>query len=244
MTHATPRPLKLTGEVMLDRRGYLRSPATQVGYRRGLKPANAGRKFPPEPLTADEVLRLLDQCGDTPTGRRHEAMIVLMWRTGLRCAEVLDLVSKDVDLDHGRLTVLHGKGDKRRMVALDIGTVNVLRAWEADRAELGLSRTDAYFPVLQGPTKGMRLGDAYLRELLHRLGKRAGIEKRVHPHCLRHSFAFWLLEQGVELAVISKMLGHSNLAITDRYANHINPATAIARMHQVAWPALPERSRR
>lgn len=220
----------------IDRRGYYRSPVTLPEYRKGQRPPNAGRKFPIEPLRPEEVYRLIDACGRGPAGRRNRALIVVFWRAGLRCSEALALYPKDVDLEGGRIAVLHGKGDRRRVVALDPAAAALIARWEHERAQLGLGGRNPYFCVISMPTMGQNLGDAYVRELFKRLAVKAGIDKRVHPHGLRHTYASYLMDQGVPLHHIRRMLGHSSLAITERYCDHLNPAEVVESMREVAWP--------
>jgi integrase len=230
------RTIRRTPEPTLDRRGYKRSPVTLPSYLRGQPSRNKGKRFPIEPPTPAEVYALMDQCEDTHTGRRNMAIIQCFWRTGLRCSELIALLPKDVDLERGTVTVLHGKGNKRRVVAVDPQACGWLREWEAERVELGLRRDQAYFPVLNGPTRGMPVHDAYLRELLKLLARNAGIEKRIHPHCLRHAYASFLLDAGMPMHFIGKMLGHSSTAITERYADHVNPARVLKAMRELEWP--------
>src|SRR3954465_13694111 len=92
-----------------------RSPVTYPDYRRGKPPANKGKKYPPEPLTDEEVFALLDACSPrSATGLRHRALIVVLWRAGLRISEALALYPKDVDVAGRTIRVLHGKGDQHR----------------------------------------------------------------------------------------------------------------------------------
>lgn len=233
-TSAAPPRLKLTPT--LDRRGYYRSPVTLPEYRLGKRPANAGRKFPAEVLRPDEVYALIDACGRGPAGRRNRAMIAVMWRAGLRCGEALALYPKDVDLASGRIQILHGKGDRRRVVALDPAAAAILERWELERGDLGLTGRHPYFCIISKPTIGLPVGDAYVRDLLKRLAVKAGIEKRVHPHGLRHTYASYLMDQGVPIHHIRRMLGHSSLAVTERYCDHLNPAVVIESMRSVTWP--------
>jgi integrase/recombinase XerD len=234
---AIPR-LTFTGETqLLDRRGNVRSPITLPAYHAGKPPANKGRKYPPEVLTADECYRLMDACGTRPAGDRNRALIATMWRAGLRCAEACALYPKDVELDRGRITVLNGKGSKRRVCAIDPGGAEILRAWEARRIEVGIPRTDAYFCVVTGASKGLPISTEQVRETFKRLRPIAGIEKRVHPHGLRHSFAAYLAELGVPLMHIQAALGHTSLAVTERYVSHLNPSVMLDTLCAVEWPS-------
>lgn len=221
-----------------DRRGYRRSPVTLPEYRRGRAPGNKGKTLRPEPLTAEEVFRLLAACGTGPAGNRNRALIALGARGGLRCAEALALEPKDVDLDRGRIHVLHGKGDKDRWVDFDPGGCAIVRTWMRERQELGLERRGTpVICVIQGPTRGQSVNAPYVRQLMHDLGERAGIEKRVHYHGLRHTYASYLLDKGVPLHVIKTMLGHSSVVITEHYADHVGNAAAMGMVRAlVDWP--------
>lgn len=231
------RPVR--SDDLLDRRGYPRSPITFPAYRLGQRPPNAGLRLPVEVLTGDEVHRLLEACGDGPAGPRNRAMLVLMWRAGLRCAETLALTPKDLDVSTGRVQVLHGKGDRRRLVAIDPDAIELLRPWLQQRQELGFTRIQPLVCVMQGPTAGLPLGHSYVRALCKQLAAAAHIEKRVHPHGLRHTYAAYLAEQGVPVHHIRRMLGHSSLAVTERYIDHLNPWQSVEVVRSVSWPEIP-----
>ncbi len=102
------------------------SSITKPGYRKGRSPANKGKTYPAEVLTEEQVRALLARCSATSSyGLRHRALITLLYRTGLRLGEALALRLKDVDLAVGSVTVLHGKGDRRRTVGIDPGATRV-----------------------------------------------------------------------------------------------------------------------
>lgn len=234
---AIPR-LKFADPVeFLDRRGYYRSPVTFASYRQGVTPPNAGRKFPAEVLTPEECYRLLEACGRGRAGRRNRALIVVMWRAGLRISEALALRPKDVDLEHGRIQILHGKGDRRRVVALDPAAAAICERWERERRGLEVTGRHPYFCIVSRPNVGDPVSDAYVRALFKKLADRAGIEKRVHPHGLRHTYASYLMDRGVPIHHIRRMLGHSSLAVTERYCDHLNPAEVIDSLRSLDWPS-------
>ena len=186
-----------------------------------------GRRLPPEPLGTDEVRRLVASCSTrAPTGVRNKALIVVLWRAGLRIGEALGLRVADVDGSHGTIRILHGKGDKSRLVGLDLEAIAVLQEWLDLRAELGV-----HSPWVFSTLQGNRLQTSYVRNLLPRLARLAGVEKRVHAHGLRHTHAVELRREGVDLAVISRQLGHASVATTDRYLNHLSPEMVIATIH-------------
>ena len=112
---------------------------TDPGYRRGQSPANKGKSYPAEVLTPEEVRSMLAQCSTTSSyGLRHRALITLLYRTGLRLGEALALALKDLDVAAGSVTVLHGKGDRRRTVGIDPGAIRVVDAWVERRRALGI----------------------------------------------------------------------------------------------------------
>jgi len=195
-------------------------------------PWNKGQKLPPEPLTPDEARRLIKVPSKrAPTGIRNRALLTVLYRGGLRISEALALMPKDVDADGGTIRVLHGKGDKSRTVGIDVGALAVVQRWIDKRKELGVTGRKPLFCTLQGGTIDAR----YVRALIPRLAKKAGIEKRVHPHGLRHTLAFELANEGTPLHVIQQQLGHSSLATTDRYIRHLNPKQVIDAMQSRKW---------
>ena len=189
------------------------------------------RRFPPEILTNDEVRRLLDACSRGPTGVRNRALIAILYRVGLRINEALDLFPKDIDLEIGAIRVLHGKGDRARTVGIDPAAGVTVDGWLVVRSKLGVDRTDPVFCT----HAGARMGDSYVRVLLPRLARRAGIEKRVHAHGLRHTHAAQLRAEGIDIGIISKQLGHRSIATTARYLDHIAPQQVIETIRRRAW---------
>lgn len=199
--------------------------------------SNRGKKAPAEILTPDELQRILEQCSDGATGVRNRALIVVGWRTGLRISEALDLRPSDLDATQHTVRVLHGKGDKARTVGLDTRAWSVVANWIEARGRLAIEQDAA---TLFCTLHGGRLDDRYVRELMPRLAKAAGVAKRVHYHGLRHTMAFELACENVPIHVIQKQLGHSDVAITSRYLNHVNPAEIIRAMRSRSWgPATP-----
>lgn len=194
-------------------------------------PANKGKRYPAETLTADEVRRLIRaSTGDSSTVVRNRAMVAVTYRGALRAAEVLALRPGDVDLDSGTVRVLDGKGHRPRTVAIDGEAVALVAAWAERRRSLGLNGRQRLFSTL----RGKRLDTSYLRRLLPRLAKRAGIERRVNPHALRHTRAKELAEAGTPMNVIRDALGHSTLATTDAYLRDVAPQQVIEAM-QGGW---------
>lgn len=219
----------------VDRLGRRRSPLMNGGKA----PANKGRKFPAEIYTTAEMGRLLRACGRRGLAcERNRAMIVLAWRCGLRVDELVNLHPRDVDLDAGTVTVRHGKGDKRRVVGIDPQAAAVVERWLQLRARLLGRRQAPLFCTISndrlGPGRPVHTNE--VRAFLQRAGRRAGIEKRMHPHGLRHTFAVELLREGVPVTHIQRLLGHTDLATTARYLDHLLPLEAVEVAHRRSWP--------
>ena len=188
----------------------------------------------PEVLTEQELGALIGQTNRrAPTGARNRAMLLVMGRCGLRVGEVTALQTKDVTKD--ALHVWNGKGAKDRTVPLDPQTRDAIERWQDVRRSLGI-RTRALFTtitnreegaanlgdgrVLEAATRrGKPVSDRYIRQMVARLAQRAGIEKQVHPHTLRHTAATVWLRQGLNLREVQTLLGHSSSVTTEVYTH-------------------------
>ena len=196
----------------LQRRGVVPADPT-VGLR-----APAGGSRLPRVLRQDELDALLDEppaaIDDDPPHRRlrDDAVIELLYGSGLRVAEVCGLRSDDVDLSAGTVRVL-GKRSKWRQVPLTPGAVEALGAWlRTGRSELVApgSPEDLVFLNLRGSA----LGPRDCRRILDRRAV-----DPTHPHALRHTFATHLLDGGADLRAVQELLGHSDLSTTQRYTH-------------------------
>jgi len=204
------------------------------GSAKGDAPGNKGRRFPPEPLAPDEVAAIIGGCSPRArTGIRNRALLTLLYRSGLRISEALALKPSDVDLKRHTCRVLHGKGDKATVRGFHPTATDALARWLDTRKALGL-RNGPLFCTLEGRP----VHDQYVRLLLGRLADKAGIEKRVHPHGLRHTFADELRAAGVDVVTISKLLGHSSIAVTSRYLDHLTNAQAVEALAAIELPPL------
>jgi len=190
---------------------------------------------PVEILTLQECESLIGVCSRrSPAGIRNAAVIAVLWRCGLRVSELTHLQVKDVDLDQHTVTVLHGKGDRRRTVAIDPRAAAVVERWLAARLKLKL-RSRWLFCTFSAGQRGAPVSDRYIRAMLKRLAVRADIEKRVHPHGFRHTHTVELVRENVPLNVVRKQLGHSTLAVTHRYADHISNQDVIDALKDREW---------
>lgn len=176
--------------------------------------SNKGVKFPIEILDKTEVSALLKTFGDSKISIRNRAIVMVMYRSLLRCSEMLDLGPADIDPALGTVRVRNGKGGHPRTVGIDEASILAIAAWQKFRPSS---------PYLFCTGRGSRLDSGYIRRMLKRQAKRAGIAKRVHPHNLRHTGACEMSAEGFEVRIISRQLGHRNLATTTVYLNHLSP---------------------
>jgi integrase/recombinase XerD len=173
-------------------------------------------KHLPQRLTRDEAARLLAQPSRRyPTGIRNRALLRVLYRGALRCSESLDLRVRDVNLERAEIRVNAGKGDKDRVVWIDSTTAEILQAWKLVRPS-----SEFFFSTLAGS----RLDDGYVRTMVARYGRKAGIELRCHPHLLRHTCATELLEEGYSVIEVQKLLGHEDLETTSIYLHVVDEA--------------------
>jgi integrase/recombinase XerD len=175
-------------------------------------------KVLPKFLAIEDVDRLLEAPDPTSAaGLRDRALIELLYATGLRVSELVNLRPQDLHLDEGYLTTT-GKGRKQRIVPLG----ETAAAWvtkyiqEGRPALLGRRSSAKLFVNARGGTSLTRVG---FWKILKGYGRRVGIGRQVSPHVLRHSFATHLLERGADLRAIQMMLGHSDLSTTQIYTH-------------------------
>jgi integrase len=147
--------------VLLDFAGHRRSPATMPGYHRGRPPRNKGEYYPADPPTVEEIVEVMRTVGDRPGGQRLCALIVLLWRAGLRISEALALQESDLDATRGAIIVRRGKGGKRREVGMDRRAWSQLEPWLEIRRQLPIG---ALLCVIHGPRPGGGTGRRRQRE--------------------------------------------------------------------------------
>jgi site-specific recombinase XerD len=157
---------------------------------------------------------------DDRHGWRLRAMIVVLWRAGLRVQEALALTEHDLDERRGSILVHNGKGGRRREVGMDDWGWEQLRPWLAARTELPVG---PLFCVIDGATRGRAWSAAAVRTEFRRVAGRAGVRRRFAPHQLRHAHALELAREGVPLNIIQRQLGRLNLGTTSIYLQGIDP---------------------
>jgi integrase/recombinase XerD len=175
-----------------------------------------GRSLP-KTLTEDQVESLLHAPNtDEPLGHRDRAMLELLYATGLRVSELINLKMSQVNFNQGVLRIV-GKGDRERLIPLGDESQRWLRDFiDGPRMEILLERqTDYLFPTRRGD----RMTRQAFWHIIKRYALKAGIEKKLSPHSLRHAFATHLLNRGADLRVVQLLLGHSDLSTTQIYTH-------------------------
>jgi integrase/recombinase XerD len=180
----------------------------------------APRAWPslPKFLDLDEVDRLLAQPDvSTPRGLRDKALIEVLYATGMRVSELIGLKPDDLNLDDGYLTCT-GKGSKQRIVPIGKEASAWVRRYIRDgRPPLLHRRTSPWLFV--NARDGGPLSRVGFWKVLKGYGIKAGVNRDLSPHVLRHSFATHLLERGADLRAIQVMLGHADLSTTQIYTH-------------------------
>lgn len=193
---------------------------SSVGKHRRPKPADV--------FSPDEVKALANACSKRgTTGLRNRALVLVLWRSGIRISEALRLRASDIDRPHGQIRVLWAKGGRQRTVAVDDDALEVVDRWlDVRRRKLKIGR-NVSTPIFC-TLKGGPLDRKYVWAMLQRLADKAGIEKRVHPHMFRHTHAVELETEGVSVRLIQEQLGHKNLATTDAYLRRLSPTERLS----------------
>ncbi len=223
-------------QIVLDAAGRRRSPATMPGFHAGRPPRNKGQRYPADPPTVAEIVTVMGAAGDGAHGRRLRALIVVLWRAGLRIHEALALTQSDLDARRGPLLVRRGKGGRRREVGMDDWAWEELEPWLELRGRMPVGPV---FCVITGPTRGRAWSSATVRAQLRRVAGRSGVRRRFAPHQLRHAHAVEMAREGVPLIVIQRQLGHSNLGTTSIYLQGIDNAEIIDTVHARRPPMVP-----
>jgi len=171
-------------------------------YRRLKEP-----KYNPDVLSREEIRMIID----TEQNLKYKAIIALIYSSGVRLAECAALTIHDIDSNRMVVRVRGGKGAKDRQSILSQRTLDILRDyWKQFRPRNAL---------FEGNIPGKPIHTRSIQEIVAIAGYKAGLRRRIAPHALRHSFATHLLEDGVSLQVIQRLLGHERLDTTNIYTH-------------------------
>lgn len=183
-----------------------------------LEAANRGLHLP-KVLSVQEVERLLDEPNlGTLDGYRDKTMLELLYATGMRVSELVNVPVKNVDMKMQYVIVM-GKGSKERMLPLGRTALHYLEHYlSVVRPQLLHGKPDAAAELFVTGWGGPMTRERFY-EIIVAYGKSAGISKRVTPHMLRHSFATHLLNNGTDLRIVQELLGHADISTTQIYTH-------------------------
>ena len=173
----------------------------------------------PNYLTEEEVNKLLEIKLVTPYDYRNKAMLELLYATGLRISELVNLKITDVDL-HNCFVRVFGKGKKERIVPIGDVAIKYLNIYIGSYRDKILKDKISDYLFISNNLKNISRQGFF--KILKNECKRCGIDKNVSPHVLRHSFATHMLSHGADLRVIQELLGHEDISTTQIYAHLVN----------------------
>lgn len=173
------------------------------------------RRHLPEVLRVDEIDAMIGAIDmEKAEGQRNRAIMETLYGCGLRVSELINLEISKLYFDE-QFIMVHGKGDKERIVPISPQAIREIKDYIPDRALLPVKRGEENILFLN--RRGHRLTRVMIFYIIKQLAEAAGIRKEVSPHTLRHSFATHLLEGGANLRAIQQMLGHEDISTTEIY---------------------------
>ena len=188
---------------------------------------NSRRKKLPVVLEPEEVGKLLSIPNKRYiTGIRNKAILPLIANMGLRVSEVVNLKPGDLNLTKRKLRIVNGKGGVDRDLIIPVYTAEILKEWKKAKPK----NSRYFFTTIKDKnqgnrfdsSKGSQLSVRYIQFMVKRYGERAGINKDITPHTLRHTFATDFIRQGQNVMKLKKILGHSDISTTQIYVTLAN----------------------
>jgi len=205
----------------------------------GLNPAELVQlprteKYIPSVLSVDEIQALLGvRFGDDETGSRNRAIMELFYSTGIRLSELTGMNIADLHFEEG-LVKVRGKGRKERIVPVGSAAINAVQDYLIRRHASQETEAPSEEEPLFLNAKKRRMNPRDVARVVEQAVKESGIQKRVSPHVLRHSFATHLLDAGADLRSIQEMLGHRSLSTTQKYTS-----VSVSRLMEIYDNAHP-----
>lgn len=199
--------------------------------------APKGKKILPNVMDVDQVNQLLNVNPEQPLQIRDFAMMELMYSSGLRLSELVNLNIEDVYLEVPELKVT-GKGDKTRFLPIGSAAVKALQAWYSQRDKMVKDDQSAVF-VTQ---RGQRISQRSVQSRVQQAARQCGLGLHLHPHMLRHSFASHILQSSGDLRSLQELLGHANISTTQVYTQL--DFQHLAKVYDDAHPRAKIRSKK
>ena len=176
-------------------------------------------KHLPKFLKNEEIDKILSVCeNNTPLEERDTLVLELLYATGLRVSELVNIKISDINKSDKSIKVL-GKGSKERIVLYNNHTKVALDKYLSDGYH-SLNKKNNGYLILNN--RGDRISDRYIRDIINKYVKKAGLDIKISPHTLRHTFATDMLEEGSDLMTVKELLGHESLNTTSIYTHITN----------------------
>lgn len=197
-------------------------------------PAPKVEKRLPKALDVDQTGHLLDIRDDSPLALRDKAMMEMIYSSGLRLAELISLDLESIDRSDATVRIT-GKGNKTRVVPVGRAALEALGQWLRVRGQFAAPEQRALFVSRDGE----RLSPRSVQQRLRQWALKQGLDSRVHPHMLRHSFASHILESSGDLRAVQELLGHADISTTQVYT-HLD-FQHLAKVYDRAHPRARKR---
>jgi len=168
----------------------------------------------PNTLDVDQMAALLEIKGDDAVTVRDRAILELLYSSGLRLAELVELDPADVNLDDAVVRVI-GKGEKTRLIPVGRKALAAITEWMQHRPDMAQPEESALFVGV----RGHRISHRSIQSRVRYWAKKAGIPQRVYPHLFRHSFATHMLESSQDLRAVQELMGHADISTTQIYTH-------------------------
>lgn len=198
-------------------------------------PKAAGRRPKLQPFNRLEMRAILLQYHRRSYQTvRDKAIIVFLYRGAARIGATLRMMPDDIDWEHNIVRIYKDKGGKTRTITLDERSMDFLRRWNVFRNHLGVPANVPFFCSCKPPFT-RHVDRAYIIQRFRKYCQKAGIDRPVNLHLLRHTGASELLEEGFDVATISRVLGHSSIQTTYRYLHELRPDIMNEKLSKRAW---------
>lgn len=185
----------------------------------------------PKFLNDNDMNKLFEVCTDnTAINQRDSLIIELLYATGLRVSELVNIKIKDIDMTEKVIKVL-GKGSKERVVIYNNHTSSALNKYLNDGYHEFNKKNSGYLILNKN---GDKLSERYVRNIINELVRKAGLNIKISPHTIRHTFATDMLEEGADLVTVKELLGHESLNTTSIYTHITNEQ--IRKTYNMAHP--------